>query len=216
MLLNHDGVDVDVKDEDGWTALTSAVESGHSNVMALLLVNLAFVDERENDSWTALHVASFRGNVDAVQLLLHFGADPIIRNRLRCTPRKIAELHNRTTVIDTLDQFSPGKDFEDIRPYFEQYITTRSQLLHSIQKCQAILVDRVNEPSMVGYFTKILKCLKVMDATKIFQALKSVPSIRKSLASSGGDVSTLRKRLTEAEVPVDGRGEGSVERGRRL
>jgi ankyrin repeat protein len=63
--------DVDVKDNDGWTA----AENGHEAVMQLLLKHMVDVDAKDNDERMALHQAAENGHEAVVQLLLKHMVD---------------------------------------------------------------------------------------------------------------------------------------------
>src|SRR5438876_304135 len=58
-------------DKDGWTALHSAADNGHKDVVALLLDKYPdLVAATDKDGWTALHSAANYGHRDVVALLL--------------------------------------------------------------------------------------------------------------------------------------------------
>lgn len=71
------GVDVDAKDENGWTGLRYAVFHENLKVVRLLLKNKADPSLRDfQDGTTALHWAAQVGNTEIVKALLESGADP--------------------------------------------------------------------------------------------------------------------------------------------
>lgn len=74
------GADVDIKDNDGWTALMWSAYQGHSDTARLLLDAGADVDIQDNNGWTALIYAAALGYADTVKLLLDAGADIDIQN----------------------------------------------------------------------------------------------------------------------------------------
>ena len=67
--------DVNVKDEDGWSALMNGAFDGHLDVVKLLLgaegIN---VNQAKNDGKTALSIAKQEGYTEIVQLLTDAGA----------------------------------------------------------------------------------------------------------------------------------------------
>jgi len=87
-LLLENGADVNLKNNDGWTALMSAsrYSNTESNIetVKLLLENGADVNlkDKDNDGWTALMLASrysnTESNIETVKLLLENGANPFI------------------------------------------------------------------------------------------------------------------------------------------
>ncbi|KAF2818089.1 ankyrin, partial [Ophiobolus disseminans] len=53
---------------DGWTPLFLAADSGHLEVVKLLLEKGADFTVPTNDGWTPLHVASYKGHLDVIKL----------------------------------------------------------------------------------------------------------------------------------------------------
>jgi ankyrin repeat protein len=74
-MVSHWGAKVAAKDQYGLTALHRAAESGHKDVIALLLDKGADVDATDDDGSTALHRAAESGHKDVVALFLDKGAD---------------------------------------------------------------------------------------------------------------------------------------------
>ena len=77
------GIDVNVKDTDGDTALMRAVDYGHTEIVNALLQAGAEVNAERTGTWnsvlsgnTALVTAVTHGNVEIVKALLNAGADP--------------------------------------------------------------------------------------------------------------------------------------------
>ena len=73
-MLIDKGIDVDSKDEDGYTALHCAVESGHTEVTELLVKKGADVEARTNKSVTALQIADSLHYAGISRTLIHGGA----------------------------------------------------------------------------------------------------------------------------------------------
>jgi ankyrin repeat protein len=114
--LLDDGVDVNWKDEDGWTALMWAGGGwGHIEVVKLLLDNGAQVNIQDNNGWTALMVASFNGNSECARLLLEKGADMSIKSIMIGKTAKdyavekehadIVQLLNEVCMLRTQDKY---------------------------------------------------------------------------------------------------------------
>ena len=75
LLLAQDGIDVDMKDEDGFTALIRASVDGFTEIVDKLLEKGADVDAKDNDDNTALIWASWSGHTEIVAMLLDAEAD---------------------------------------------------------------------------------------------------------------------------------------------
>ena len=73
-LLSH-GVDVNVADQDGQTALFAAAKQGNVEVVQALLSHGVDVNVTDQVSQTALFPAARHGNVEVVQALLSHGVD---------------------------------------------------------------------------------------------------------------------------------------------
>ena len=91
LRLLVEGIDVNVKDTDGKTALHLAAEFGNEAVVQTLLQNHAYVNAKSSAKgppWerkfvggrTPLHWAAFCGYEDIIRLLLGYHADPAIKN----------------------------------------------------------------------------------------------------------------------------------------
>ncbi len=73
----EEGADVDGARGDGMTAVHAASESGHADVVRILISAGAEVEVRTRVAgYTPLHLAARRGHVDVVAALLEGGADP--------------------------------------------------------------------------------------------------------------------------------------------
>ena len=66
---------MNVKDDDGRTALYKASWNGHTEMVARLLAAGADVEAKDNDGFTALIRASGKGHTEIVEMLLNAGAD---------------------------------------------------------------------------------------------------------------------------------------------
>jgi ankyrin repeat protein len=78
------GVPVEARDEDGWTALMKATYEGHENIVRELIVRGASVDMQENAGWTSLMMAAQFGHREITNLLISSGARIEIRNGTGC------------------------------------------------------------------------------------------------------------------------------------
>lgn len=74
-LLLDSGADVNLKDNDGWTALMCAARYANKNIVNLLLNRKAIVNTHNNGGKTPLILATLSGKKDIVNLLIKNGAD---------------------------------------------------------------------------------------------------------------------------------------------
>jgi ankyrin repeat protein len=66
-------VDMEIQDNDGWTALMWAARNGHEGVVQRLLENQVDMEKQDNDGWTALMRAAWKGHEGVVQMLQAVG-----------------------------------------------------------------------------------------------------------------------------------------------
>lgn len=79
-MLLEKGVDTDLTDGDGWTALHLASYSGRDQIVKLLLDKGADVHNWTGVGYNALHLASDQGQENLMQILLDNGADVNVSN----------------------------------------------------------------------------------------------------------------------------------------
>lgn len=106
-LLNSPGIDVHIKDQDGFTALHWAAWSGMPFCSFMLVQAGLDINARENNGYTPLMLAAMRGNVDTVEMLLRLGADKDVTNNKGATATSLAtsaatSYHKSDTVAYTL------------------------------------------------------------------------------------------------------------------
>ena len=87
-IAMSEGVDVNVRNTQGWTALTFAVEHQDAEAMKILINEYsANVNTRENDDWTPLLFAAYHGHIDIVEsLVFTHNADPSLLNKAGVGP----------------------------------------------------------------------------------------------------------------------------------
>lgn len=100
------GADVN---KPGWTPLHYAATFGHTEIMALLLDNHAYIDASSPNESTPLMMAALYGSASAVKLLLEAGADPSIKNRLGLTAIDFAHRDKRTEAAEIIAAFVRGQ-----------------------------------------------------------------------------------------------------------
>lgn len=72
------GVDLSVRDEEGYTPLLRAIERDQPEkyeVMKLLIERGADINQHGINDWTPLHMAAVREDIQALELLVNNGAD---------------------------------------------------------------------------------------------------------------------------------------------
>jgi serine/threonine-protein phosphatase 6 regulatory ankyrin repeat subunit B len=72
--LIYSGIDINFKDDNGWTALLIAVENGHIEVVKMLIGAGADINIKGNGGLTALMRAAKNGYIEIVKMLIESGA----------------------------------------------------------------------------------------------------------------------------------------------
>lgn len=80
------GVDVDTRDERGWTPLTISSFDGYEHLAGLLIRHGARVRVTDKQGYTPLHWAAFQGHHQVVDLLIRQGADVNAASQSGWTP----------------------------------------------------------------------------------------------------------------------------------
>lgn len=106
-VLLEKGAYVDVKDNNGWTALMSAAASPRPEIVRALLEKGADVNATDKTGWTALMGAADSGQLESVLALLSKGADRKTRNRNGNTAVTIARNHHYSEIMAMLEN-PPG------------------------------------------------------------------------------------------------------------
>ena len=108
------GADINIRDRENIPVLIWAANSGHVDIVKLLLDKGADVNEKEvNTGITALWIASQNGHADVVKLLLDKGADiNVKRIDTETTALWMASQNGHTEVVKLLLDKSPEIDLE--------------------------------------------------------------------------------------------------------
>ena len=80
------GVDLEVKDERGWTPLMIAAANGKEKLTQMLIHNRARVMAKDVNGFTPLHWAAFKGMTNTVELLLSKDVDIDAQSKFKWTP----------------------------------------------------------------------------------------------------------------------------------
>ena len=111
VLLNHQGINVDLQDENGMTALYLAAREDHYQIAQLLLDAEASMDVIDYHAGRSpLRCAAERNYKETVGLLLEYGADPALKDREGGTPMLRAV--NRGAEIALMEMMKHPIDME--------------------------------------------------------------------------------------------------------
>lgn len=112
ILLNN-GIDVDVKDEDGFTPLHIAALRNNFGFVNILLDNGANIDAEANDGSTALHCSTENNSPETLKVLLDRKAKIDAKNKLGHTPLHVAALRGKLEIVNTLITEGAKADAQD-------------------------------------------------------------------------------------------------------
>jgi len=105
--------DINLKDNNRYTALIYAAKNGHTDIVQLLLQEYANVNMQNNDSYTALTFAAQNGHTDIVRLLLDKDANVNIQGNKYGNTALISAAHNgHTDIVRLLIQKSANVDMQ--------------------------------------------------------------------------------------------------------
>ena len=105
ILLKQNGININHQNEDGWTALHGATQSGHADVAKLLLQHKAQVNQQKSDGWTALQLAAVNGHINIVTVLLkHKDINVNLKDEDGHTALYLAAANGHTDIVKILLQ----------------------------------------------------------------------------------------------------------------
>lgn len=125
-LLETD-ININIKDDDGYTALTHSVYGGYLKCVKLLIKKGANVNIKDNNGYTALMEATTHGYIEIVKFLLENDADPNIRDNKGYTALMIAADTENPEIVKVL--LEKGADPNIIN---NQYNTTALKIVSDI------------------------------------------------------------------------------------
>ena len=100
--LEQDGIDVNAKNSEGYTALILASSNGHKEIVEMLLEKGADVNAKDKYNATALIKASSNGHTEIVAKLLDAGADVNAKNDYGYTALIQASRNKHTEIVAML------------------------------------------------------------------------------------------------------------------
>ncbi|MCO5575128.1 hypothetical protein L7F22_028925 [Adiantum nelumboides] len=104
---------VNVGDEEGWTALHSAVSSGHLSIVEILLQAGADVSSVTNGGRTALHYAASKGRLKLAEVLIAHESNVNEKDQFGCTPLHRAASAGHSNVCELLIEEGAKVDATD-------------------------------------------------------------------------------------------------------
>ena len=102
LTLLEGGADVNMRIEQGYTALMVSASAGYSDIVRMLLENKADIDVEQVDGRTVLMLAATQGHVDIVQVLLSAGASVNAKEKNGRTALMLAESRGNTEAAELL------------------------------------------------------------------------------------------------------------------
>ena len=108
LLSQNAKLDLDAKNQRGYSALMLAVYNGEQDFCEALLRGGADVNSRDFLGNTVLMASAFKGNLNILKLLLHFGAITTHQNKSKMNARDWALMFGRTEIIQHLDSNFPN------------------------------------------------------------------------------------------------------------
>lgn len=95
------GIDLEVRNRHGNTALSKAADKGHTDVARVLIEGGAKVGVKDKNGWSPLFRAAYRGHVDTAQVLVGVGANVDEAWKVAKTCR----LSQKKKALDLLEEF---------------------------------------------------------------------------------------------------------------
>lgn len=151
------GVDLNERDDNGFTALGAAAYQGKTNIVKFLVERGADVNFRHTMSGsdlegsTPLHFASYRGRVDTVRTLIELGADVNARNKHNWTPLHLAVYESHSETVRLLVEAGSDLNIQAYRIVLFSGGGTALQLARGHKDIENILLEAQKEKSAKRY-----------------------------------------------------------------
>ncbi|KAJ3115191.1 enhancer of mRNA decapping [Phlyctochytrium bullatum] len=101
-IIQSGRVNVETRDPNGWTPLSSAASNGHLDAVTLLVKAGAQINTRSSTGWTPLALASLTGHLDVVQYLVVHNANIEAQTDHKWTPIYSASYAGHATIVSWL------------------------------------------------------------------------------------------------------------------
>ena len=101
-ILNNSKLNINYKNENGWTALHYACDEGNLKIVEILIKSHIDVNLKNNDKKTPLHISAFRGYFDITKLLIINGADLNALDNEKNLPIHLCALNGHSELLSYL------------------------------------------------------------------------------------------------------------------
>jgi len=173
-LLNEPYIDVNVKDEDGNTALNLAVKNNNPKIVQTLLNNNANpnIPYTYMNGFTALIVAVRNNNPTIVQMLLDEGANPYIQDHYGCTALHRVTRNTNSEIVQMLLDKGANPNIQDIDGWtalFGAVTDNRSDIVQMLLDAGANIDirDKDGDTALdLAVRNKNLEIIKILEANK--------------------------------------------------
>jgi ankyrin repeat protein len=108
-LFIREGIDVNVRDKGGYTALLIASEQGDPAMARLLIDKGADVNAKDKDGYTPLMYVAYSGNSEIAKMLIKNRAEIHARDKDGWTAGMIARIQKKAEIIELLKEAAAKK-----------------------------------------------------------------------------------------------------------
>ena len=129
-LLNH--IDVDVKDNSGFTPLFYASCRNGLGMNMLLLENGADIHMKNNSGFNCLHLACARGNYDVVKFLVENGANFQGKDKYGLSPLSIAIKNFDLIKENEIDNVGSMEEYQQTIDFLRNHMKKNAYILSLI------------------------------------------------------------------------------------
>lgn len=190
-LVTH-GADVNLPNNDGYTALIAAAHYGHQDIVEYLLNHSALIDHMPRLGPTALIAAIQEGQLGIAELLLHRGASPSLADTAGATPLIAAAYSGRTKLIDALIGMGVDVNHSNSLGDTALHASARNNHVTAVRRLLEAGADTMikNADGVTPFAIAQLKHYKEIEALDKGAHGKLAgtnPTLAKSLTASGGE-----------------------------